>query len=338
MEEDDEALITLAHTTLLQTRSNEGLGLRPLVPEATLGGTPATDWFCWNFVLGRGACNCNGTKAHLFEKACGGAINAAMGGLHICRRTPEECLHAHPDPKEVTAALGAWWSARNGGCPPVWSVAAPLVSKENHALHGGERAVATASGMEEGHGGKPVTVPLALQLERLGESLIKLKPGMLVRVPLPDDLRAAVVEAQRILAKKAFGGYRRQVQLVGKIMRTVDAEPIAEALEVLRVEGTLASAAFQRAERWRERLLDRNEGGDDAIAALCAEAPGVDRTALRQLVRAAEKERLAQATNAQKPSTAQKKLFRLLRETFEPGIASEGNADGAPADADADAG
>jgi hypothetical protein len=68
-----------------------------------------------------------------------GAINAAMGGLHICRRTPEECLHAHPDPKEVTAALGAWWSARNGGCPPVWSVAAPLASKENHALHGGER-------------------------------------------------------------------------------------------------------------------------------------------------------------------------------------------------------
>ena len=169
MEEDDEALIKLAHTTLLQTRSNEGLGLRPLVPEATLGGTPATDLFCWNFVLGRGACNCNGTKAHLFEKACGGAINAAMGGLHICRRTPEECLHAHPDPKEVTAALGAWWSARNGGCPPVWSVAAPLASKENHALHGGERAVATASGMEEGHGGKPVTVPLALQLERLAK-------------------------------------------------------------------------------------------------------------------------------------------------------------------------
>ena len=169
MESDDEALITLAHTTLLQTRSNEGLGLRPLVPEATLGGTPATEYICWNFVLGRGACTCNGTKAHLFEKACGGAINAALGGLHICRRTPEQCLHAHPDPKELTAALGAWWSAHNGGCPPVWSVAAPLASKENHALHGGERAVATASGMEEGHGGKPVTVPLALQLERLAK-------------------------------------------------------------------------------------------------------------------------------------------------------------------------
>jgi len=181
----------------------------------------------------------------------------------------------------------------------------------------------------------------ALQLERLGESLIRLKPGQLVRVPLPDDLRAAVVEAQRILAKKAFGGYRRQVQLVGKIMRTVDAEPIAKALDALKLEGTLASEAFQRAERWRTRLLDEvGKAADDAIAALAVEvdaahadgAARLDRTALRQLVRAAQKERAAQQTNAQKPSTAQKKLFRLLRDLFEPGdgpadAASDGDAE-----------
>ena len=56
MESDDEALITLAHTTLLQTRSNEGLGLRPLVPEATLGGTPHLLEFCaraWRMHLQR---------------------------------------------------------------------------------------------------------------------------------------------------------------------------------------------------------------------------------------------------------------------------------------------
>lgn len=171
----------------------------------------------------------------------------------------------------------------------------------------------------------------ALQLERLGESLIRLKPGQLVRVPLPDDLDAAVKEAQRILAKKAFGGYRRQVQLIGKIMRTVDAEPIAKALDALKLEGTLASEAFQRAERWRTRLLDESgKAVDDAIAELAVDvaaadgAARLDRTALRQIVRAAQKERAAQQTNAQKPSTAQKKLFRLLRELFEPG---DGNAD-----------
>jgi ribosome-associated protein len=176
----------------------------------------------------------------------------------------------------------------------------------------------------------------ALQLERLGESLIRLKPGQLVRVPLPDDLRAAVVEAQRILAKKAFGGYRRQVQLVGKIMRTVDAEPIAKALDALKLEGTLASEAFQRAERWRARLLDEaGKAADDALDDLAAElghdAPRLDRTALRQLVRA------AQQTNAQKPSTAQKKLFRLLRALFEPASA-DADADTSAADDSADEG
>jgi ribosome-associated protein len=176
----------------------------------------------------------------------------------------------------------------------------------------------------------------ALQLERLGESLIRLKPGALVRVPLPDDLRAAVVEAQRILAKKAFGGYRRQVQLVGKIMRTVDAEPIAAALETLRLEGTLASAGFQRAERWRSRLVDAvdNRAVDELLAELCTERPAIDRTAVRQLVRSAQKERAAQATNARKPSTAQRKLFRVLREAFEGGLADRGADAGGGDDGD----
>jgi ribosome-associated protein len=154
----------------------------------------------------------------------------------------------------------------------------------------------------------------AIQLERLGEALIKLKPHQLARIPMPDDLAAAVAEAQRIWAKKAFGGYRRQVQFIGKIMRMVDAEPIFAALETLSAEGTLASADFQRAERWRTRLLDE---GDAAVDGICGELPDIDRTALRQLVRAAQREREKQATSPQTPSTNQKKLFRLLRERFE---------------------
>jgi ribosome-associated protein len=167
--------------------------------------------------------------------------------------------------------------------------------------------------------GRPIRGPAkrkALQLERLGEELVKLKPGQLVRVPLPDDLMAAVLEAQRIWKKKAFGGYRRQIQFVGRIMRTVDAEPIAKALEQLREEGTMASVAFQLAERWRTRLL---EEGDAAIEALVTEhGDGIDRTALRQCLRAAQQERVRQATSPQTPQTQHKKLFRLLRDYLEP--------------------
>jgi ribosome-associated protein len=169
----------------------------------------------------------------------------------------------------------------------------------------------------------------AIQLEKLGEALVKLKPGQLVRVPLPDDLRAAVVECQRIRDKRAFGGYRRQVQLIGKIMRTVDAVPIAAALDDLLREGTLASAAFQQAEQWRKRLI---EDGDDAIARLVADrvtaGVDVDRTALRQLARAAVVEHDKQqraAAGHETPSTNQKKLFRLLRGLFEPAALASGD-------------
>ena len=133
---------------------------------------------------------------------------------------------------------------------------------------------------------------------------------------MPDDLRAAVMEAQRIEAKGAFGGYRRQIQLIGKIMRTIDAVPVAAALDDLLTEGTLASAPFQQAEQWRTRLLDE---GDAAIAALIDVAPGVDRTALRQLLRAATAEKKLQATKPETTPTNQKKLFRLLKDLFGPG-------------------
>ena len=164
----------------------------------------------------------------------------------------------------------------------------------------------------EGRGAKKAR---ALQLENLGEALVALKPGQLARVTMPNDLLVAVKEAQRIRDKKAFGGHRRQIQLIGKIMRTLDAEPIAKALEALALEGTIASEAFQLAERWRTRLLDE---GDSAIDALCAEHPAIDRTTLRQAVRAAQKERKERELNHQKPTTNQKKVFRLLRDVFDP--------------------
>ena len=170
----------------------------------------------------------------------------------------------------------------------------------------------------------------ATQLERLGEALTKLKPGQLARVKMPDDLRASVVEAQRILAKKAWGGYRRQIQFIGRIMRTVDAQPIADALEAFALEGTRASQGFRQAERWREQLLAK---GDEGIEGLVGEIPPgrkVDRTELRQLVRAAQKEKAL----PQKAPHAQRRLFRLLRGLFDTAVdlddaADDGADDGA---------
>lgn len=167
---DDSMLITLARSTLVATRSNEAKGLRMLAPELTLDGVRATDLICWDHITGRGGCSCGGAKAHIFEKACGGAINLALGGLHVCRRSSEACQHVHPPPDEVRAVLGVWWSERNGGREPIWGVAAPVTSnRANNAMHGGDRATATASGEEAAHGGKPCTVPVEVQLERIAK-------------------------------------------------------------------------------------------------------------------------------------------------------------------------
>lgn len=147
----------------------------------------------------------------------------------------------------------------------------------------------------------------ATQLERLGESLVHLPPSKLARVPLPDDLRAAVNEAVRI--KSSHGGYRRQVQFIGRIMRTIDAQPIADALEALKGEDAPSSRTFRAAELWRERLI---MNGDKALEDLVKEAPTADRTKLRQLLRQAQKEK---ATS--KAPHATRALFRELKALFD---------------------
>lgn len=159
----------------------------------------------------------------------------------------------------------------------------------------------------------------ATQLERLGESLVSLPPAKLARVPLPDDLRAAVVEAARI--KSSRGGYRRQVQFIGRIMRTVDAQPIADALESLKQEDAPSARSFRAAELWRERLI---ADGDKALEQLVKERGGADRTKLRQLLRQAQKEQKETKEKKDKGAPAGSKsphatraLFRELKALFD---------------------
>lgn len=71
----------------------------------------------------------------------------------------------------------------------------------------------------------------ATALQDLGEHLVKLTPAQLRRVPLPEDLLAAVRTAQTIPQR---GARKRQLQLIGKLMRRLDdPEPIRAALATL---------------------------------------------------------------------------------------------------------
>lgn len=68
-------------------------------------------------------------------------------------------------------------------------------------------------------------------LQELGEALTLLSDRQLAAVPLDDErLSLAVREARRI---RQHGAKRRHLQYIGKLMRDIDATPIAEAVDKL---------------------------------------------------------------------------------------------------------
>jgi len=138
-------------------------------------------------------------------------------------------------------------------------------------------------------------------LQALGQRLVALNAAQLASVELPEQLREAIAEAQRIRSREAR---RRQLQYVGRLMREVDPEPIRAQLEVWDGRSREATAAHHRAERWREQLL-----ADDAAFTEFARAhPRTDLQQLRACVREARKERLAG-----RDLRHFRELFRLIR-------------------------
>ncbi|MGI9205245.1 MAG: ribosome biogenesis factor YjgA [Woeseiaceae bacterium] len=98
-----------------------------------------------------------------------------------------------------------------------------------------------------------------LALQTLGERLIALAPEQLANIGLDEVLHDAIVAAKSI---RSNGALRRQKQLIGKLMRTVDPAPIAAALDAYGRDARLEKDIFRRAEKWRERLTS---GGKAAL-------------------------------------------------------------------------
>lgn len=138
-------------------------------------------------------------------------------------------------------------------------------------------------------------------LQDLGEALIALSREQLRRMPIPEDLLAAVLDAQRFTS---HGARRRQMQYVGRLMRSVDPQPIHEALDALAGNSREETARLHRVERLREKLIE-----DEKVLHDVAENwPGADLQRLRVLRRNAIKER-----EQGKPPRAFRELFRELR-------------------------
>ena len=149
-------------------------------------------------------------------------------------------------------------------------------------------------------------------LQKLGEDLVAAPRDRVKRVPMPEDVLEAILECQRITNHE---GRRRQLQYVGKKMRTLEEAEVAaiqKAVDSWRGASKAETAALHAIERQRERLLS----DDGALTALLAEHPELDIQQLRTLIRNARKE---QAEN--KPPKAYREIFQLLKGLQAPGAA-----------------
>ncbi|MCX8958245.1 ribosome biogenesis factor YjgA [Erwinia psidii] len=145
----------------------------------------------------------------------------------------------------------------------------------------------------------------AEELKRLGAELVDLSKNALDKIPLDDQLRDAIELAQKI--KKE--GRRRQLQLIGKLLRSREEEPIRLALDKLKNRHNQQVALFHKLEMLRDRLVDQ---GDEAMAEVLNLYPDADRQQLRQMIRNAQKEK-----SAGKPTKAYRQIFQYLRELAE---------------------
>jgi ribosome-associated protein len=142
----------------------------------------------------------------------------------------------------------------------------------------------------------------AKALQDIGAALVELTDRDLTAVPLDDGLREAVEQARRLPDKKAK---ERQVQYIGRLMRSVEIEPIQKALEAIRRGNPRAARLADVALAWRDHLIAK---GDAAIGTLLEIHPELDRQELRQLVRQAKKD------GANQEARSVRELGKLLRE------------------------
>ena len=163
-------------------------------------------------------------------------------------------------------------------------------------------------------------------LQKLGETLVAAPRDRVKKVPMPEDVLDAILECQQISSHE---GRRRQLQYVGKKMRSLTEDEVAAIQKVVdswRGASKAETAALHAIERQRDRLI----ADDGALTELRSQHPELDIQQLRTLVRNARKE---QAEN--KPPKAYREIFQILKSLQAAPTASDQDDDDHEEDADA---
>jgi len=143
----------------------------------------------------------------------------------------------------------------------------------------------------------------ATRLKKIGLELVDLTKGEREKIPLDEELLAAVELCTRINRKK--DGFRRQLQLIGKKLRAREIEPIEIALANLKSSNSASNRHFHSLEKMRDDIVNN---GMDGINRAVSDHPQLERQKLRQLHKNAQKQA---AEN--KPPIAVREIFQYLR-------------------------
>ena len=146
-------------------------------------------------------------------------------------------------------------------------------------------------------------------LQALGVAVTELSSERLAQIDMPEPLRDAIEQFRRT---KSFEGRRRQMQYVGKLMRSADEAVLREAVAAATLGSAKDTLALHEAERWRAELI----ADDEALTRWLQLHAQTDSQQLRSLVRAARRDSAKLALEDGQPARQPKshrELFQLIK-------------------------
>ena len=141
-------------------------------------------------------------------------------------------------------------------------------------------------------------------LQELGETLVALPKDALKRMPMPEKLDEAVREARRITDHE---GKRRQIQYVGRVMRSLFEDEVAALRTALDSYNGINKAETARM-HWIERTREKLLADDAALTEFIRLHPAADPQEGRMLIRNARKE-----AQQARPPRYFRELFRWIK-------------------------
>jgi ribosome-associated protein len=142
-------------------------------------------------------------------------------------------------------------------------------------------------------------------LQDLGVAVSELSAERLAAVEMPDRLRDAIETFRKT---RSHEGRRRQMQYVGKLMRSADEDALREAVAAATLGSAKETLMLHETERWRAELMT----DDDAMTRWLQLHPDTDTQQLRSLVRQARRDAAGLTPEARQPKSF-RELFLFIK-------------------------